>query len=143
MKYLESNDYFGMPHDQLYVMMQDCIPAVRNLHGEIACDNEGHIIRKPHGHGDIHFCLYRVSSIINHLSNLICQDGIINQWVAKYDLHRVFFFQDTNTVNFHTMPCVAALSLKHDAHMISTCVKRKPHEQVCESECVRMIDETD
>ena len=28
------------------------------------------------------------------------------------------------------MPCVAALSLKYDAHMISTCVKRKPHEQV-------------
>ena len=45
-------------------------------------------------------------------------------------MHRVFFFQDTNTVNFYTMPCVAALSLKNDAHMISTCVKRRPHEQV-------------
>ena len=63
MKYLEDNDYFGMPRDQLYVTMQDCIPAVSNLHGEIACDHTGHIIRKPHGHGDVHFCLYRVSFI--------------------------------------------------------------------------------
>lgn len=59
-KYLKDHNYFGMPEDQVYVMMQDCIPAVRNIQGEIACDNEGHIIRKPHGHGDIHFCLYRV-----------------------------------------------------------------------------------
>lgn len=41
-------------------MMQDCIPAVRNMKGEIATDTEGHIIKKPHGHGDIHFCLHRV-----------------------------------------------------------------------------------
>ena len=59
-KYLKEHNYFGMPEDQVYVMMQDCIPAVRNIQGEIACDSEGHIIRKPHGHGDVHFCLYRV-----------------------------------------------------------------------------------
>ena len=62
-KYLKDHNYFGMPEDQVYVMMQDCIPAVRNIQGEIACDSEGHIIRKPHGHGDVHFCLYRVSLI--------------------------------------------------------------------------------
>lgn len=28
------------------------------------------------------------------------------------------------------MPCVAALRRKMNAHMISTCVKRRPHEQV-------------
>lgn len=60
MKYLKDNNYFGMSEDQVYVMMQDCIPAVRNLEGEIAVDAQGHIIKKPHGHGDVHFCLYRV-----------------------------------------------------------------------------------
>ena len=58
--YLKENNYFGMSEDQVYVMMQDCIPAVRNLEGEIAVDAQGHIIKKPHGHGDVHFCLYRV-----------------------------------------------------------------------------------
>lgn len=49
-----------MPENQITIMMQDCIPAVRNMKGEIATDTEGHIIKKPHGHGDIHFCLHRV-----------------------------------------------------------------------------------
>ena len=61
--YLENNNYFGMPKEQIYIMTQDCIPAVLNLAGEIAVDDQGHVIRKPHGHGDIHFCLFRVGSI--------------------------------------------------------------------------------
>ena len=28
------------------------------------------------------------------------------------------------------MPCVAQISVMNDAHMVSTCVKRRPHEQV-------------
>ena len=59
-RYLEENDYFGMPRDQIDIMVQDCIPAVKNIEGEIAIDSTGHMIKKPHGHGDIHFCLYRV-----------------------------------------------------------------------------------
>ena len=58
--YLEKNHYFGMPKEQVYIMTQDCIPAVLNLEGEIAVDGQGHVVRKPHGHGDIHFCLFRV-----------------------------------------------------------------------------------
>jgi len=115
-----------MPPDQVYVTMQNCIPAVRNIQGEIACDLSGHIIRKPHGHGDIHLCLYRVRSFrIAHR-----KDKIIDQWVEKYDLNRIIFFQDTNTMSFHTMPSVIAISTRNNAHMVSTCVKRRPHEQV-------------
>lgn len=126
MNYLKNNNYFGMPPDQVYVTMQNCIPAVRNIQGEIACDPSGHIIRKPHGHGDIHLCLYRVRSFrIAHR-----KDKIIDQWVEKYDLNRIIFFQDTNTMSFHTMPSVIAISTRNNAHMVSTCVKRRPHEQV-------------
>ena len=124
--YLKNNNYFGMPADQVYVTMQNCIPAVRNLQGEIACDPSGHIIRKPHGHGDIHLCLYRVGNpLFVHW-----KDKIIDQWVEKYDLNRIIFFQDTNTMSFHTMPSVIAISTRNNAHMVSTCVKRRPHEQV-------------
>ena len=65
-----------MSEDQVYIMMQDCIPAVRNLAGEIAVDAQGHIIKKPHGHGDVHFCLYRV------ISSLDCQVGRRDRHVA-------------------------------------------------------------
>ena len=54
-----------MPRDQIDIMVQDCIPAVKNIEGEIAIDTNGHMIKKPHGHGDIHFCLYRVGILIN------------------------------------------------------------------------------
>ena len=60
--FLKDNNYFGMPEDQITITMQECIPAVKNMEGEIAVDEHGHIIKKPHGHGDVHFCLYRVLS---------------------------------------------------------------------------------
>ena len=58
--FLKANHYFGMPESQITITMQECIPAVKNMEGEIAVDENGHIIKKPHGHGEVHFCLCRV-----------------------------------------------------------------------------------
>ena len=41
-------------------MKQDVVPAISNMEGELAIQMDGHLIKKPHGHGDVHFCLYRV-----------------------------------------------------------------------------------
>lgn len=57
---------------------------------------------------------------------------MIDKWLEEYDLNRIIFFQDTNTMNFVTMPCVSAVSARRHAHMVSTCVKRRPYEQVGE-----------
>ncbi len=60
MKYLEDNDYFGMRREQVFLMKQDVIPALINIQCELAVAEDGHLIKKPHGHGDVHLCLYRV-----------------------------------------------------------------------------------
>lgn len=65
-EYLQANQYFGMREEQVFVMMQDTVPSVSNLQCELAVTSEGHLVQKPHGHGDVHFCLYRVSSPPSH-----------------------------------------------------------------------------
>lgn len=65
--FLKANNYFGMPENQITITMQECIPAVKNMEGEIAVDEDGHIIKKPHGHGDVHLCLYRVQMHFFHI----------------------------------------------------------------------------
>lgn len=59
--YLERNRYFGMSCQQVFIMKQDVVPAISNMEGELAIQMDGHLVKKPHGHGDVHFCLYRVS----------------------------------------------------------------------------------
>ena len=49
-----------MSCQQVFVMKQDVVPAISNMEGELAIQMDGHLIKKPHGHGDVHFCLYRV-----------------------------------------------------------------------------------
>ena len=65
MNYLKENHYFGMKEGQVTITKQDVVPSVINLQGELAVDANGHLLCKPHGHGDIHFCLYRVSHSLN------------------------------------------------------------------------------
>lgn len=50
--------------------------------------------------------------------------------MKEYHVEHLFFFQDTNALSFYTMTCTAALATRLNAHMVSTCVKRKPHEAV-------------
>ena len=57
---MQDNDYFGMDPSQVFIMKQDVVPSVKNLQCELATEPNGHLIKKPHGHGDVHFCLYRV-----------------------------------------------------------------------------------
>ena len=49
-----------MDPSQVFIMKQDVVPSVKNLQCELATEPNGHLIKKPHGHGDVHFCLYRV-----------------------------------------------------------------------------------
>ena len=50
-----------MDPSQVFIMKQDVVPSVKNLQCELATESNGHLIKKPHGHGDVHFCLYRVN----------------------------------------------------------------------------------
>ena len=54
-----------MVPEQVFIMKQDVIPALANQDGELAVAPDGHLIKKPHGHGDVHFCLYRVTVVLS------------------------------------------------------------------------------
>ena len=54
-----------MKESQITITMQDVVPSVNNVECELSVDANGHLIRKPHGHGDIHLCLYRVGFYIH------------------------------------------------------------------------------
>ena len=52
--------------------------------------------------------------------------------MEEFHVQYLFFFQDTNALSFYTMTCTSALAVQQNAFMISTCVRRKPHEAVRE-----------
>lgn len=54
----------------------------------------------------------------------------MKKWIEEFGIKHLFFFQDTNALSFYTMTCTAALAIREQALMVSTCVKRKPHEAV-------------
>ena len=60
-RYLREHQNFGMAPEQVFVLKQDVVPALVNRNGELAIAPDGHLIKKPHGHGDVHLCLYRVA----------------------------------------------------------------------------------
>lgn len=65
LQYLRDNHYFGMREEQIFITMQDVVPSVTNLQCELATFPDGHLIQKPHGHGDVHLCLHRVSLLFS------------------------------------------------------------------------------
>ena len=54
----------------------------------------------------------------------------MEKWINQFSVRRLFFFQDTNALSFYTMACSAAIAERENAHMLSTCVRRRPHEAV-------------
>jgi UDP-sugar pyrophosphorylase len=57
-KLLEQHDYFGMNRAQVTLMKQDLVPAVADMNGRLVVENY-HLVRKPHGHGDVHLLMHR------------------------------------------------------------------------------------
>lgn len=41
-------------------MKQSGVPAIKNINGEVAVKEDGHVQMKPHGHGDIHLLMSQV-----------------------------------------------------------------------------------
>lgn len=60
LQFLEEHKYFGMDRSQVFLMKQDEVPSVVDAACHLAVRPDGHLLRKPHGHGDVHLCLFRV-----------------------------------------------------------------------------------
>lgn len=71
-KLLEEHNYYGLNRENVTIMKQNGVPAICNTECEIATKEDGHMIMKPHGHGDIHLLMSQVSiSFIPPLSSII------------------------------------------------------------------------
>ena len=62
-KLLEEHNYYGLKKENVTIMKQNGVPAIKNTTCEIATKEDGHMIFKPHGHGDIHLLMSQVHSI--------------------------------------------------------------------------------
>ena len=58
---LEDHSYFGLKKENVTIMKQNGVPALMNPECAIATKDDGHIVFKPHGHGDIHLLIDQVS----------------------------------------------------------------------------------
>ena len=57
---LEKMNYYGLKKENVTIMKQNGVPALKNTQGEIATKEDGHMQFKPHGHGDIHLLMKQV-----------------------------------------------------------------------------------
>jgi len=129
---LEKNSNFGLTQDQITIMKQEKVPSLTDSSANLAFDNgTGHMITKPHGHGDVH--------------QLLLQKGLPKKWLSQGKTH-LFIFQDTNALAFRSLPASLGFSLEENLAMNFLTVPRKAEEAVGaivnlkkkEGECVTM-----
>jgi len=109
---LTRNNYFNAEPSQIILVMQEQVPALRDASGNLATnpDDPFHIMTKPHGHGDVHTLLYSKG-----LAQKLVEQGY--KWI--------YFFQDTNSLSFKTLPATLGLSTRHDYDVNTMSVPRK------------------
>lgn len=108
---LASNNNFGLDDDQLFIIMQDKVPALKDINAGLALeDNDRWAIQtKPHGHGDVH--------------HLLLREGLVDKWEQQGKTH-VIFLQDTNALVINSVIPTLGVSIKKGFHMNSICIPR-------------------
>lgn len=116
-KLLAEHHNFGMAHDQITIVKQELVPALKDASGRFAqMDADLYEVQvKPHGHGDVHTLLH--------------QAGLVAKWTDE-GRRWVLFFQDTNGLVFHSLPAALGVSVSEQFDVNSLTVPRKPGEAV-------------
>lgn len=106
--------------ENLVVLKQEAVFCFSDAAAHLAV-SKGKLIRKPHGHGDVHSLIYRA----------VDDEGvpIVDHWVEN-DYEYIAFFQDTNILATTTIPIQIAMSEKHDLNMNFSCIPRLPKEAI-------------
>ena len=113
---LEKNKYFGMKEGQISIVKQEKCPAIIDNECHLALMKDKLLIEtKPHGHGDIHYLLYK--------------SGKVNNWISLGKKYLVLF-QDTNILAFNCIPSAIGSSIKLKLDINSICVPRKPKDAI-------------
>jgi UDP-sugar pyrophosphorylase len=108
---LEESRNFGLDDDQVFIVMQDKVAALKDGAAGLALeDNDRWCVQtKPHGHGDVHHLLYR--------------EGLVDQWEKQGKTH-VVFLQDTNALVINSVVPTLGVSVSKGFHMNSICIPR-------------------
>jgi len=108
---LADNNNFGMAPDQIQIVCQDKVPALRDSNAGLSLSSSSRwsVETKPHGHGDVHHLLYR--------------EGLIDQWEGEGRKH-VVFLQDTNALVINSVLPTLGVSIGKGFHMNSICIPR-------------------
>lgn len=108
---LKDNNNFGMPAENLCIVTQDKVAALKDGAAGLALDDDDRwtVQTKPHGHGDVHHLLYR--------------EGLVDAWEEQGKTH-VIFLQDTNALVINSVVPTLGVSVTKGFCMNSICIPR-------------------
>lgn len=115
----------------LIVLKQDSVFCFADAYGRLAVERNK-LLRKPHGHGDIHSLLYRC----------VDKEGVpvLTRW-KESGYKYIAFFQDTNGLAPETLTYQIAISEKNQLAMNFSAIPRLPRESLGALCYVRHINE--
>ena len=113
---IKKNKNFGLKENQISIVKQEKCPAILDNECHLALIKDKLILEtKPHGHGDIHYLLYKSEKVKN--------------WIKEGKKYLVLF-QDTNILSFNCIPSSIGTSIKLNLDINSICVPRKPKDAI-------------
>jgi len=109
-KLLEENDNFGFEPDQISIVCQDKVAALKDSMAGLSLGKERWDVEtKPHGHGDVH--------------HLLLREGHIDRWEKDGKKH-VVFLQDTNALIINSVLPALGVSIAKKFDMNSITIPR-------------------
>ena len=114
--FLKEHSNFGMKENQISLLKQDKLPAILDNDCHLALRKDKFLLQtKPHGHGDIHYLLYK--------------SGKAKKWFEEGKKYMIQFM-DTNALAFNCVPSTVGVSVKYKYDVNSTVVLRRAQEKI-------------
>jgi UDP-N-acetylglucosamine/UDP-N-acetylgalactosamine diphosphorylase len=112
-RYLLQNNYFGYDHENVFVFIQEMIPAI-NRQGKMILDERDHIFMNPNGHG----------GTVKALS----ESGALSD-MKERDIDHLFYFQVDNVLTRICDPIYLGYHILGDSEMSCKVVHKKYPEE--------------
>jgi UDP-N-acetylglucosamine/UDP-N-acetylgalactosamine diphosphorylase len=119
-RYLQKNNYFGYDHDNVFVFIQEMIPAI-DRQGKMILDEPDHIFMNPNGHG----------GTVKALS----ESGALSD-MKERDIDHLFYFQVDNVLTRICDPVYLGYHILGDSEMSCKVVHKKYPEEKMGILCV-------
>ncbi len=114
-RYFQQNDHFGYDHENIFVFIQEMIPAI-DRQGKMILDEPDHIFMNPNGHG----------GTIKALS----ESGALND-MKERGVDHIFYFQVDNVLTRICDPIYLGYHILGDSEMSCKVVHKKyPEEKI-------------